>query len=73
MIAANTGYVADGVAFSMRTSRADVSLPALLQSIDLGGDFGGRFGHGHDQASGGHLPADAFALLLERLGFREDA
>jgi single-stranded-DNA-specific exonuclease len=74
VIAANTGYVADGIAFSMRTSRADVSLPVLLQSIDLGalGDYGGRFGHGHDQASGGHLPADAFAALLAQLGFTPD-
>ncbi len=71
VLAANDGYVADGIAFSMRTARTDLSLPALLQSIDLGsiGDYHGRFGHGHDQASGGHLPPDAFALLLRRLGF----
>ena len=68
VIAANTGYLPDVVAFSMRTSIAGLSLPQLLQSIDLG-DFGGRFGHGHDQASGGHLPPTAFAALLERLGF----
>jgi single-stranded-DNA-specific exonuclease len=70
VIAANTGYMPDVVAFSMRTARRDLDLPRLLRSIDLGdvGDFGGRFGHGHDQASGGHLPPAAFATLLERLG-----
>lgn len=72
VIAANTGYMPGIVAFSMRTSRPDLNLPVLLQSIDLG-DFGGRFGYGHDQASGGHLPPEAFATLLLRLGFPEPA
>lgn len=72
VIAANTGYVPDIVAFSVRTARTDLNLPSLLQALDPG-DFGGRFGQGHDQASGGHLPPASFAILLERLGFEPPA
>ncbi len=68
VIAANTGYV-DGVAFSARTSRDDLKLPALFQAVDLGPELNGTFGYGHDQASGGHLPAEAFDRLLDHLGF----
>lgn len=68
VIAANSGYLPDTVAFSMRTARDDLNLPRLLQSVPLG-DFGGRFGYGHDQASGGHLPPAAFEALLAHLGF----
>jgi len=69
VMAANTGYLSDTVAFSMRTARTDLNLPQLLQALGPG-DHGGRFGQGHDQASGGHLPPAAFATLLQRLGFR---
>lgn len=72
VIAANTGYLPGVVAFSMRTARQDINLPQLLQGMDLG-DFNGVFGHGHDQASGGHLPAGVFNLLLQRLGFSRTA
>jgi single-stranded-DNA-specific exonuclease len=68
VIAANTGYLADAVAFSARTARTDLDLPALLRATGVG-DGSGRFGHGHDQASGGHLAPPAFDRLLERLGF----
>ncbi|MDF1503008.1 hypothetical protein [Roseisolibacter sp. H3M3-2] len=68
VIAANTGYLPDAVAFSARTARRDLDLPALLRATGVG-DGSGRFGHGHDQASGGHLAPAAFATLLERLGF----
>ena len=68
VIAANPGFLPDVVAFSIRTARADLNLPAILQAIDLG-EFNGRFGQGHDQASGGHLPPDAFERLLQELGF----
>lgn len=68
VIAANTGFLPDVVAFSIRTARADLKLPAILQAIDLG-EFSGRYGQGHDQASGGHLPPDAFERLLGELGF----
>jgi single-stranded-DNA-specific exonuclease len=69
VIAANRGYLPGVVAFSARTARPDLTLPALLRAVDVGGDFGGRFGSGHDQASGGHLPPEAFARLLAGLGF----
>lgn len=72
VIAANSGYLPDVVAFSMRTARADLNLPELLQAIELG-EFNGRFGQGHDQASGGHLPSELFEVLLEKLGFPPSA
>lgn len=71
-MAANTGYLEGEVAFSCRTARGDLDLPAIFQSIDLG-DHDGRFGYGHDQASGGHLPPDAFNELLRRLDFPNEA
>lgn len=70
VIAANTGYLPDTVAFSMRTARTDLNLPAILQGIEVG-DVGGSYGHGHDQASGGQLPPGAFNQVLEALGFDE--
>lgn len=72
VIAANSGYLPGVVAFSTRTAREDLSLPALFQSVDLG-DLNDDFGHGHDQASGGHLPPGAFERLLVALGFPPDA
>ncbi len=68
VICANTGYLPGMVAFSTRTARTDVSLPRLYQSIDTPG-WNGRWGQGHDQASGGHLPPDVFAGVLDALGF----
>ncbi|BDP44333.1 hypothetical protein DAETH_43020 (plasmid) [Deinococcus aetherius] len=68
VIAANTGYLPGTVAFSVRTARADLNLPRVLQGIDVG-DTDGSYGHGHDQASGGHLPPPAFNRLLDALGF----
>ena len=67
-LAANVGYLPGLVAFSTRTTRRDLSLPALFRSVDLG-EHNEAFGHGHDQASGGHLPPDAFERLLAALGF----
>jgi len=72
VIAANDGYLPGVVAFSARTSRADLSVPALLQAVDLG-PLNGTFGHGHAAASGGHLPPDAFARLLQALSFPPQA
>ena len=68
VIAANTGYLPDTVAFSARTARGDLNLPALLQQIGFGASYP-SYGHGHDQASRGHLPAEAFNRLLAALGF----
>lgn len=72
VVCANTGYLDGLVAFSTRTARADVCLPALYQAIDTPG-WNGRWGHGHDQASGGHLPPDVFDTVLDRLGFPASA
>ena len=71
VICANTGYLDGLVAFSTRSSRTDVSLPVLFQSIDTPG-WNGRWGHGHDQASGGHLPPDMFNRVLGVLGFDDE-
>ena len=72
VIAANTGYLDGLVAFSTRTARTDLSLPQIYQAIDTPG-WNGRWGHGHDQASGGHLPPDVFNSVLSALGFPPDA
>ncbi|MDT7856562.1 hypothetical protein RQM47_07915 [Rubrivirga sp. S365] len=72
VICANTGYLDGLVAFSTRSSRTDVSLPEVYQAIDTGA-WNGRWGHGHDQASGGHLPPDVFNGVLDALGFEPDA
>ena len=72
VICANVGYLDGIVAFSTRTSRRDIRLPVLYQSIDTPG-WNGKWGHGHDQASGGHLPPDVFNDVLDALGFEPDA
>lgn len=72
VICANVGYLDGVVAFSTRTFRRDVQLPVLYQSIDTPG-WNGRWGHGHDQASGGHLPPDVFDAVLDALGFGPEA
>lgn len=69
VMGANVGYLPDVVAFSCRTARRDLHLPRLLRAVDLGPELNPRVGNGHDQASGGHLPPDAFPALLEGLGF----
>jgi len=69
VIAANTGYLPGTVAFSVRTSRADLNFPLILQAVELGEATGSSYGKGHDQASGGHLPVPLFARLLLALGF----
>ena len=72
VICANTGYLPDLVAFSTRAARHDVRLPEIYQAIDTPG-WNGRWGHGHDQASGGHLPPDVFNGVLDALGFGPEA
>jgi single-stranded-DNA-specific exonuclease len=69
VIAANRGYLPGIVAFSARTQRTDLVLPALLRAPDIGADDEASFGRGHDQASGGHLPAAQFNRLMKALGF----
>lgn len=68
VIGANRGYLPGIIAFSARTARMDLAIPPLLQAIDVG-PHGGSYGHGHDQASGGQLPPEAFARLCAALGF----
>lgn len=68
VIGANRGYLPGLIAFSSRTARGDLNLPSLLRAIDVG-PHGGSYGHGHDQASGGQLPPEAFARLCDALGF----
>lgn len=72
VICANTGYLDGLVAFSTRSARTDVRLPDVYGAIDTPG-WNGRWGHGHDQASGGHLPPDVFNTVLDVLGFGPDA
>ena len=72
VICANTGYVDGIVAFSTRAASRAVRLPEIFQSIDTPG-WNGRWGHGHDQASGGHLPPDVFNDVLDALGFDASA
>ncbi|WP_331128632.1 hypothetical protein [Longimicrobium sp.] len=69
VIAANRGYLPGVVAFSSRTARTDLVLPALLRTPDIGADDEASYGRGHDQASGGHLPRAQFNRLMDALGF----
>ena len=61
VIVANDGYLPGRVNFSMR-SAAGINLIDFLEANGLDA-------RGHDQATGGSLPADGFAALLVRLGF----
>lgn len=67
VIVANEGYMPGRVNFSAR-AMADKNVLEFLRGFDLG-EGEGNFGHGHDQASGGSLPADRWNLLLEKMGF----
>jgi single-stranded-DNA-specific exonuclease len=73
VMGANPLYVPDVVAFSCRTSRADLNLPSLLRAAADLGSWNAHFGNGHDQASGGHLPPEEFGTLLAALGFAAPA
>ena len=72
VLCANTGYLPGLVAFSARARRGQVRLPEVFRSIDTPG-WNGRWGHGHDGASGGHLPPAEFNHVLEALGFPDEA
>lgn len=69
VIAANFAYLPGIVAFSARTQRGDLVLPALLRTPDIGADDEASYGRGHDQASGGHLTRAQFNRLMDALGF----
>lgn len=65
VLAANDGWLPGRVNFAVRGGDGD--LRALLRdALPEGKDH--EFAHGHPKATGGSLPPDAFALLLERLG-----
>jgi single-stranded-DNA-specific exonuclease len=70
VIAANTGYMPGKVNFAARTSAAGVSVLDFLRGIKIDAKEG-SYGQGHDQASGGVLPVEAWNELLEKLGFPE--
>ncbi|MDX2232249.1 MAG: DHHA1 domain-containing protein [Leptolyngbyaceae cyanobacterium bins.349] len=66
VIAANEGYIPDRINFSARSNSVNVLEFLRNQSI---GEGEGNYGNGHDQASGGSLPRDAWRQLLDQLGF----
>ena len=72
VICANTGYRPGLVSFSSRARRGLVRLPEVFRAIDTPG-WNGRWGHGHDGASGGALPPAEFNRVLTALGFPETA
>jgi single-stranded-DNA-specific exonuclease len=70
VIVANEGYIPGWVTFSARSSER-FNLLDFFRTIDL--DLAeGYFGYGHDQASGGSIPAAAWNELLRQLGFGEE-
>ncbi|HEY0143748.1 MAG TPA: DHH family phosphoesterase [Thermoanaerobaculia bacterium] len=66
VMVANDGYMPGRVNFSMRTS-SSTNLLDFLRAIDIG-DGEGSYARGHDQATGGSLPAERFEALLRKLG-----
>ena len=72
VVCANTGYRPGLVSFSSRARPGQVRLPEVFRSIDTPG-WNGRWGHGHDGASGGALPPAEFNRVLDALGFADDA
>ena len=67
VIVANDGYLPGRVNFSAR-SAGDTNALDLLRSIELPPGEG-SYAHGHDHATGGSLPPERWAILLEKLGF----
>jgi single-stranded-DNA-specific exonuclease len=69
VIAANEGYMPGRINFSARTNTGQ-SVLDFLRGITLSAGEG-NYGHGHDAASGGSLPAPLWNELLGKLGFDE--
>lgn len=69
VIAANTGFMPGKVNFAARTSAMGVSVLDFLRGFKLENISSGSYGQGHDQASGGVLPVDAWNELLQKMGF----
>lgn len=69
VIVANDGYLPGRVNFSMRAA-GTTNLLDFLAKFDLG-EGEGSYGRGHDQATGGSLPAERWERLLSQLGFAQ--
>jgi single-stranded-DNA-specific exonuclease len=72
VLCANLGYLPDGlVAVAGRSASRNLHIPNLLREAfaRTGAEPPANFAHGHPQASGGHLPAAQYQLLLTGLGF----
>ena len=73
VLCANLGYLPDGVvAVAGRAASRSLHIPAILREAfaRTGAEPPANFAHGHPQASGGHLPAAQYKLLLQGLGFQ---
>ena len=66
VLAANAGYLPGRVNFAVRGGPSGSDLRALLRDALPG--QGGEYAHGHDRATGGSLPPEAFERLLSALG-----
>lgn len=72
VLCANLGYLPGGVvAVSGRTANRALNIPDMLRAAfaRLNQAPPANFAHGHPQASGGHLPAAQYQLLLRGLGY----
>ncbi|MBC6991785.1 DHH family phosphoesterase [Hymenobacter sp. BT491] len=72
VLCANLGYLPDGaVAVAGRAASSNLHIPNILREAfaRIGATPPANFAHGHPQASGGHLPAADYQLLLRGLGF----
>lgn len=70
VLVSNDAYVAGRVNFSARSAPPLKVLDFLQGFPDLA--RAGDFGRGHDHASGGSLPAEAWQDFLDRLGFAHE-
>lgn len=65
VLAANSGWLPGRVNFAVRGGEQPDLRAWLREALPEGA--GHEFAHGHDKATGGSLPPDLFALLVERL------
>lgn len=73
VIAANFGFREGHVHFSVRTARGDLNLLDLLAEHAPPGADLLSFGGGHDRATGGALPLEAWNAFITGLGFGPEA
>jgi single-stranded-DNA-specific exonuclease len=72
VIAANEGFMPGKINFAARTSVEGLSVLDFLRQFKLQNVGTGSYGQGHDQASGGVLPVEAWNELLGKMGFSEN-